>query len=303
MVEIFLVVLVARHTAEFGNHLFALSAAFGHRFGLADAGIEGQLEGRTHADALSVGFVGGFPVAELLVDLPKEELHAGTLKFSLGIACRALQIGKGIGEALLAEQEVGLGGIGAARCLFANGVATHFLKGVFSIVEPSGLRVATGKPLTGFCHHIGFGGVEASDVGEGGGRFEKFALFELCFTHQQPRVLEEGVEFLTRKVGFHLGCALFVATHHGAFLDGVELDGFLAFGDGRLVVALARGARLFVSHEEDGKHFRIVVLVSVGFCLFSFKESLVAVEVGVVACRERLPPTRAGRVLLRGARG
>ena len=168
---------------------------------------------------------------------------------------------------------------------------------------PADRGVAAGHPLAGLGGHGGFGGVVAGDVGEGGGRLEKFAALELRLSHEEPGVLEEGVELAPLAVELLLGRHLSRGACLRLALYGVEGYGLAALGDGRFEVGLARLPRLLAADEEDREEFGEVVLVTGEFGIFPFEKSLLAVEVGVVAGREGMPTPRSRRVLPCGTGG
>ena len=200
---------------------------------------------------------------------------------------------------VLADVPVGHGQRPFGGQALRHGVAVHAADDVLGIVEPVHLRVAACQPYAGFGHHFGLRGVETRDIRECGSRFGKVALLELSFSHQQPCILQKGVEFLTAEP-LLLGIALCLAGIGGRFLlDAVQLYGLFAFCDSRLKVALSQRPLFLIPHTEDGQAFRIVFLQSLVLCGTAFEICLFGIEVYIVACHEGLPPT--GRC--RGARG
>ena len=92
------------------------------------------------------------------------------------------------------------------------------------IVRPFHFHVAAGQPCPCHRHHFGLSGVEVADVVEGGGGFDEFALLELGFSHEQPSVAQEGVEFFSGAVGFVFLSEFFPGFGFRLGLDGVQLD-------------------------------------------------------------------------------
>ena len=303
LVEIVLVVIRTGHAPEFLQHTLCSPFLCGHDLGLHDAGVEGQVEGRTLPEAAAKGAVGTVGVAEAVFHLSEEEIESCLSVAAAGVAGGAFEVRDGLFVALLTQEEVGGGGVGELPQAVGHAVAAKAGEGILGVVEPSLLRVASCQPLACLGGHVGFGGIEARDVGEGGCGLEKFAFLKLRLAHEEPGVFEEGVVLLALEIGSGLGGASCGGFELGLLLYGVERDGFLAFGDGRFVIGLARLSRLLVSHEEHGELLGVVVLVCIELGFFSVDECLLPVVEGVVACGEGMPPACARRVFAGGAGG
>ena len=111
-------------------------------------------------------------------------------------------------------------------------------------------------------------------------------------------MLQEGVELLALQVGLGLGRARLVGREHGLLLDRVQVDGLLAFSNGRLEVGRAELGRLGVFDHEEGQHLGIVVLVARFLGNHSLLVGFAAVVVGVEARREGMPEAAARRIFL-----
>ena len=303
LVKIVLVVLRARHALQLFEHPLLSALLGGQHLGLENARVEGEVEGRTFLQTLLQCAVCLLGVLPLLLHLRQEVVEASLPAVALGVARGAFEVGHGLVKALLCEEEVGGGGIGEPAHAAAHAVAAQAAQRVLGIVVPARAGVAPREPLAGLGGHGGFGGVEARDVGKGGCGLEKFAFLKLRLAHEEPGVLEEGVVLLALQVGACLGGALFALGVEGLLLYGVQGNGFLAFGDGRLEVGLARFARLLVGHEEHGELVGVVVLVGFELGFFTFDESLLAVVEGVVAGGEGVPASCPRSVLAGGTGG
>ena len=145
---------------------------------------------------------------------------------------RALQVRKSFGKALLTKQQISHTGVGLPIEAAGERVAQHLLHDVLSVVVPFELGVAARQPRPRLGDDERFGSVKARDVGESGSRLNEVAFLKLRFAHQQPGVLQKGIELLPAQVAPHLGRAAFVGADGGATFDGVELDGLFALGDG-----------------------------------------------------------------------
>ena len=201
-------------------------------------------------------------------------------------------------QAPLPQQEVSPGGLYFSLQSRSKGIAQGASEGIFCIVEPVEFGVATRHPGSGLTRHQRLCLIVAGDIGESGGSFEKLPLLILRFAHQEPGLLEEGIELLTLQKGLLLGRKLLAAPHHGTPLDGMQLDSFLTLGDSHVEVGLAHTAGRLVAHHEEGQQLGIIVLVASFLRLAALNESLASVEIGIVAGCEGLPSPTSGGVLL-----
>ena len=300
LVEIILVAPVACHATQALHHAAGFVGR-GEGFGLQDAGVERELVGRALLDALAERLGGLALLVEVQVHLAQEEVEAGFLLFAFFLFGCLLQQGESLGVALLAQQEVGLGEEHLAADGVVERVAPGLVEGVLGVVEPVELRVAARQPRAGLGGHEGLGGIVAGDVGKRRGRLDEVAFLELCPSHQEPGIFQEGVELLPAQIGLHLGRTPLRRIDHGLLLDGMKLYGLLTFRDGRLEVALSQVARFFVAHKKIGQHLGIVVLVALLFGQATLLVGFAAVVIDVIARDKRLPEARRSCILLRGA--
>ena len=233
----------------------------------------------------------------------EEVVETGFFETVFAVTCRPFEIRDGFGGVVAREQQIGHRTVALGFQAFGESLSSQTLGDVLCVVEPAECHVAANEPYARFSHDLGFGGVEASEVGESGGGGKEVALLELGFAHEQPGVFEEGVELLAREIGFETRRS--VATHFngGLALDAVQLDGFLTLGDGALEVGFAESELLGVAHFEDGEASREVFAQSVALGFFAVLVGHRGVVEHVVASHERLPPPGKGGVLLRGAAG
>ena len=293
LVQSVLVVLVASHAAQFLQHGLGLSGIGGCNFGLQDSGVEREFKGRTEAHTLFQGSRGFLVVSELAVHLSDEEIESRFLLLGSSVAGGALQEGQSVGKSSLTQKQVGAGGIHLFGHASPVGecVSERLGEGIFCIIEPVQLCVASRHPLTRFGDDDRLSLVVAGDVGEGSGSLQEFSLLELRLRHEQPRFFEEGIELLSLEILFCLGRFSLSRTHLGFAANGVQLNRFLTLGDGGFIVSLSCLARLFASHEEDGQQLSVVIDVGGKFGFVPLDEGLLAVEIGVEACVERMPKT------------
>ena len=298
LVLVVLVLLVAGHAAQFLHHLAVVAG--GHGFGLQDLCVERQLVGRVGADDPPQGLVGFRLLPRLVVQLSQQEVQAGLLFLVPLFPDGLLQVGDGFLVLPHGDEVVRIRGVELPCALVADAVAPDFLEHVLRIVGPFHFHVATGQPGTGHGDDFRLGGVERANVVEERSRLDEVALLELGLPHQQPGVAQEGVELLAGQVGF-LGLRLpLVHVRLGAGLDGVLLDGFLAFLDGGLEVGFPHGGGGLAPHVVHGQQLGVVVLMPLLLGQDAFLEGLAAVEVRVEPCRHGMVEAASRRVLLGG---
>ena len=132
-------------------------------------------------------------------------MKTGFFETVFAVACRPFEIRDGFGGVVAREQQVGHRTVALGFQAFGESLSSQTLSDVLGVVEPAECHIAAHEPYARFCHDLGFGGVEASEVGESGGSGKEVALLELGFAHEQPGVFEEGVELLAREIGFESG--------------------------------------------------------------------------------------------------
>ena len=288
LVEVFLVLFRVGHGFEFGSHLACTTGLWKH-FGLEDAGVEFERVRRCETNAFSQCAIGFRAVAELLFDLSEQEEESGTELAVVCFLCRRFQIGQGIGEMLLPQEEVGPGSRQFALQPRWDGVAPHLVERILRIIEPSQFGVGTCHPRACFLHHGRFGRIETGDVRKGGRCTQKIAFLKLRLPHQEPSIFQEGVKLLAAEVLFHLFAASLARVGLRFHLDAVELYGFFRFGDSAVELALADVACGLVAHGEDRQHLGVVVRVARDLSFHLVLVGFVTVEVGVVLSGEALP--------------
>ena len=141
-------------------------------------------------------------------------------------------------------------------------VAHGFGKSIFGIVKPSHPRIAACQPKACLSRHFGFGGIEARDVRKGGGGFEELARLELRPPHHQPRMFEERIELFALQISLFLGREGLAGGLRGAFLNGMNLNGFLRFRNRGFKIRFSQAARCLIAHTEYGQRLREIVLVA-----------------------------------------
>ena len=81
---------------------------------------------------------------------------------------------------MVAQVVVGVGVVPVLGSAVVDGVAAHVADDVLSIVQPVELRVALGKPGTGYAVLHGLRLVELAHIGKGGGGLVEGTFLELC---------------------------------------------------------------------------------------------------------------------------
>ena len=181
-------------------------------------------------------------------------------------------------------------------------VAHGFRKSILGIVKPAYLRIAACQPKACLSRHFGFGGIEARDVRKGGGGFEELARLELRPPHHQPRMFQERIELFALQISLFLGREGLAGGLRGAFLNGMNLNGFLRFRNRGFKIRFPQAARCLIAHTEYGQRLREIVLVALLLRLDALFVSLLPVEIGVEMGVEGVPKTAQRRVLFRRAR-
>ena len=213
---------------------------------------------------------------------------------------RPLQVGQCLVETLLAQQVRGHDGIVLLGQLVGYTVAPHLSEQVVGFVVPLQLGIALRHAHACLGYNLGILAVEAGDVGEGAGSFQKLSLVELRLAHEHPRMVQEGVILL---LGIPQLVLLGERTPRlllGLLLDGVQLDGLLRLLYRLVKVASSRAARALLADGEERDYLHVVVLVRFLLCRHSLLVGLVSIVVHVEAGHKRLVEPRLSRVHLRG---
>ena len=300
LVEVILVFVALGHASEHTEHL--LPTRRRQHFSLTDAGGKLQLVGRVgggHAAELAVGFVVPTRLGE---QLPQQVAHAGAL---VTVALRVdhlLEGWDGLLRAVALDQKVGIDAVVILPIGGGESVLLEPFEGRLRLVEPAHLGVAAGAADVRRGHYLRLGGVVAGDVGVGGCGLEEVAVVELPLGHQHPAMLQEGVVLLAVLHGHLAGVALPTRLADGLLLNRMLLDGLVTLQDGAVE---GSAGRLFLFRQRaDGVHkdaLGVVLAVAVLHDLQLFVEGCFAVEIGVVARRERVPAACARRVLFGAA--
>ena len=257
--------------------------------------------GRAVLDALLQRLVSKFGLILVVIELAEQIIEACAVGGGHGFHSLG-QMRQSLFVAFLAYEHVRL----SQFCHFAQTrrqrVAHGFGKSIFGIVKPSHLRIAACQPKACLSRHFGFGGIEARDVRKGGGGFEKLARLELRPPHHQPRMFEERIELFALQISLFLGREGLAGGLRGAFLNGMNLNGFLRFRNRGFKIRLSQAARCLIAHTEYGQRLREIVLVALLLRLDALFVSLLPVEIGVEMGVEGVPKAAQRRVLLRRAR-
>ena len=195
LIEIILVVLVARHALQLAHHLLPLSAS--HNLCHGNACIEFQFVGRVLPYHFPVSVVSLLGIAELFLQLSHDIPFPRPLLASSLMADYLAQIRHGFGIPSGFDIVVGVGVVPVLHRLPRQRVTLDFRNHVLRVVEPVLLRVASCEPRPRLAVDGRLCGVEAAHIRERGCRFLEFALHELRPAHEQPRLPDKGVVFLS----------------------------------------------------------------------------------------------------------
>ena len=298
-VQVVGVVGVLGHTPQPSDDGLPLS--LGHHLGLHDTCVKSQFVRRILAYALAQGAVGLFLLSCQLAELSKEVVETCFLQTSLGVADAIAQGFDGRFILFRGNQISGSGGIQFALSLAGDAVAADLAEYIFGIVGPVEQHIASCQSCTCHAGHGRLTGIQLHDVVIAGSRLDEFALPELCIGEHHPCVAQIGVELAACEEGFLLVRHL-AAGFLRFILDGMPLDGFLAFLDGRLEVAFADVGCLLAGNDVHGKQFGIVVHMPFLLCFDALVESDASVIECVEASCRAVVEARAGIILLCGAR-
>ena len=295
LIQILLVIIVARHPSQFAELLLA---ALWHHLCLGDAGIKLQLVGRVVPDHVLIGLVGFLAVPQQGLDLSHQIPLPGALHATPFMTDHLPQIRHRLLIVALGDIIVRIGVIPVLHRPEIHRVAAHVSDHVLSVVQPAQLRIALGEPCSGESVLQGLGVVESGHIGEGGSGLLEGTLLELRLTQQQPRSPEEGVILPAPQPLTILGGLSAVFVPLRLHLDAMLADGLLALLDGTVVEALADLATLPFAHRVEGQHLREVVLMAFLLLQVTLDEGLRTVEIGVIARIKRVPSARADGVFL-----
>ena len=298
LIQIVLVVVVARHTFQPTDHPLGILCSDHLRLG--DAGIKLQYVGWMTAHHLLEGSLCLGTVAELPLYLSHQEPLAGSLLAALLVLDDFPQIGHGLLQFTIPQIVVSVGVIPVLHGTEVHRVTVHVAYHVLCIVEPVEFHIAFGEPGTGQSVLHGLRLVESAHIGERCGRLVEGTFLELRLAQQHPglpdkRVILPAFQPLTVFGGLGLAALPFWLG-----LDTVHLDGFLRLLNGLFELALAYLTAVLVADGVEGEGLGIVVLVA--FLLFevTVDEGLLPVVVDVVFGIKCVPPSRLGRVVLGG---
>ena len=248
---------------------------------------------------MAEGVVGLLPTAQQGVYLAIQEPLAGLLLTALLVSDDLPQVWQSLLVTLAADIIVGIGVVPVLHGTIVHRVATLFVDDVLRLIQPVQFHIALRQPRTGNAENGELCLIEATHIRERSGSLLKLSLLELRLTQEQPRLPKEGV-ILPAVQPFYVFLRLPAAlVPLGARLDAIQFDGLLRLLNSTVEVALAQLAALLVSHHIQRNHLREVVLVAVLLLQIAFDKGLRTVEIGIIACIERMPPATACRILLR----
>ncbi len=197
LVEILLVVVVSRHTLQFTHHLFPLTAR--HNLSHGDTGVKFQLVGRVLPDNPLICLVSLKPVAEHRLQLSHDIPFACPLLPSTFMADNLTQIRHRLGISPGFDIIVGISIIPVFHCPPVHGVAAHLVHHVLSIIKPVLLSITSCEPSPCLAVDSRLSGIQPAHICESRGSLVEVTLHKLRASHQEPRLPEKRVVFLTVK--------------------------------------------------------------------------------------------------------
>ena len=165
LVEIFLVLWVARHGLELTDHTLAVGSR--HDLRHFDPRVESQFVRRVLPRHLLECLVCLCVVARGMVELSKEEVHTGFLIGSLRFTYGVFEIGNCLGVLFLSDLAVSQNGVPDRKQALRNAVACSSAEQVFRVVIPLQLSITLGLENPCLCDDVGLAEVESLNICEG----------------------------------------------------------------------------------------------------------------------------------------
>ena len=260
LIEKLLVVVVGSHAFQPADGLFRPARC--HHLSHGDARIEVQFIGRVQAHHFLIGFISQVAMSEGSLELSEQEPFPGSLFLAHLVLDHLAEIGDGFLVVTGMDVVVSIGVVPFLCGMPVDAVAAHVANDVLRIVEPLLLDIALGQPCPCFAVDGGLCLVEPAHVGECGSGFVESPFVELRPAHEHPRLPEHGVVFASAEPFDVLGRLTPVFGPLRAFADAMQLDGFLAFLDGRVEIAGSERTAAFVSYGIERDDLSVIVLVA-----------------------------------------
>ena len=183
--------------------------------------------------------------------------------------------------------------VGLRRCEFAllavgERRALEFREYVVGVVEPVHLRIATREPDVCLGHTLRLLREVLGDVGECADSAEEVALVELCLAVQQPDLAHLRIVLLLLHELHVLRVLRLACLFLRLYSYGMEFLRLGRFLYGPVHLREAERCVGVVAYRVQGDDFRVVVLAAGVEQVDAFLVALLAVEVDVVSCRQRV---------------